>query len=180
MTKAEARMIARGRRAALVNPSAASALVERFPAHLTHKSVAGFAPIGDEIDVWRLLRHLHEQGRTIGLPVTPSAPGPLTFRRWTPGCEMRTDRHGVSYPDHGEELTPQLLLIPLLAFTPEGQRLGYGGGYYDRTLAALRSQGDVFACGVAYAGQEVAALPTNVHDADLDGILTEKEFRTFR
>lgn len=93
---------------------------------------------------------------------------------------MRTDRYGVSYPAKGETLTPQVVLVPLLAFTAAGQRLGYGGGYYDRTLSGLRSQGDVFACGVAYAGQEVADLPTDKHDADLDGILTEKEFRTFR
>ena len=93
---------------------------------------------------------------------------------------MATDRYGVSFPAAGQTLTPQFILVPLLAFTPNGDRLGYGGGYYDRTLAALRSDGAVFACGVAFAGQEVAELPTDAHDAKLDGILTETGFKAFQ
>jgi len=92
---------------------------------------------------------------------------------------METDRYGVAFPAHGTALTPSLILVPLLAFTKRGERLGYGGGYYDRTLQALRSKGEVFACGVAYAGQEVESLPTDVHDERLDGILTETGFKAF-
>ena len=93
---------------------------------------------------------------------------------------MAKDNYGVSYPVQDEMLTPTLVLVPLLAFTPDGRRLGYGGGYYDRTLAKLRAEGEVFACGVAYAGQEVPDLPTDDHDEPLDGILTEKYFRLFK
>ena len=76
-------------------------------------------------------------------------------------------------------MSPDFLFVPLLAFTARGQRLGYGGGFYDRTLNQLRAKGEVFACGVAYAGQEVSVLPTDDHDERLDGVLTEAEFRKF-
>ena len=146
--------------------------------------IAGFAPIGNEIDIWPLLTSLHQNNRHIALPVVVGSQQPLTFRAWTPNCEMETDRYGISFPASGsasgKTLTPKLVLVPLLAFTPYGERLGYGGGYYDRTLEALRRDGEVFACGVAYAGQEVPELPTDAHDAKLDGILTENGFRTFR
>jgi len=69
--------------------------------------------------------------------------------------------------------------VPLLAFTQHGERLGYGGGFYDRTLAALKAKQDVFACGVAYAAQEAAVLPTDQYDHKLDGILTEQFFKAF-
>ena len=178
--KRQARQTARQLRAALSNDHAAASLIQNFFHDLTHLVVAGFAPIGDEIDLWPLLNHLHECSHQIVLPVVTAPDTPLTFRRWTPETQMQTDRYGVSFPAAGNTLTPTFLLVPLLAFTTRGERLGYGGGYYDRTLAALRVDGEVFACGVAYAGQEVADLPTDAHDAKLDGILTEKEFRTFK
>ncbi len=142
--------------------------------------VAGYAPIGNEINVWPLLEALFDEGQRIALPVVMGPQAPLAFREWSPGCHMATDRYGVSFPAAGQTLTPQFILVPLLAFTPNGDRLGYGGGYYDRTLAALRSDGAVFACGVAYAGQEVVELPTDPHDAKLDGILTETGFKAFQ
>lgn len=158
---------------------AGASLAEHFPAALNQQCIAGFAPIGDEIDIWPLLKSLNAAGRRVALPVVVAPEAPLDFRQWQPGCELETDRYGISFPKYGEKLSPTLLLIPLLAFTPTGDRLGYGGGYYDRTLAALRSQADVFACGVAYAGQEVENLPTGEFDARLDAILTEQEYRTF-
>lgn len=93
---------------------------------------------------------------------------------------MTTDQYGVSYPVQGEPLTPQLILVPLLAFTSQGERLGYGGGFYDRTLSQARATSEVFACGVAYAGQETPKLPTDEYDQRLDGMLTELDFRTFK
>jgi len=92
---------------------------------------------------------------------------------------MKKDRYGIAYPTRGKPIAPQLIFVPLLAFTARGERLGYGGGYYDRTLETLRQKSEVFACGVAYAGQEVESLPTDMHDAKLDGILTEDGFKAF-
>ena len=141
--------------------------------------IAAYSPIKDEFDIWPLLKGLYEDGKHIALPVIKAPNHPLIFREWTPRSVMKKDRYGVSYPADGKEVTPQLILVPLLAFTATGERLGYGGGYYDRTLEALRRNSEVFACGVAYAGQEVAKLPTDAYDAKLDGILTEDGFRAF-
>ena len=174
-----ARSAARRRRKMLSNETAAKRLISNFPNELSQNIIAGFAPIGDEIDLWLLLHHLRGSGCIIGLPVTHAKPSPLTFRRWTEDCEMACDQYGIQYPKNGEVITPQLLLVPLLAFTSRGDRLGYGGGYYDRTLSKLRASGELFACGVAYAGQEVDDLPTDAHDVGLDGILTEDGFRRF-
>lgn len=174
-----ARNRARQRRKLIQSKDAATGLISNFPDQLSDIQIAGFAPIGGEIDLWPLLHHLQSSGRIIGLPVALAKPAPLTFRTWTPDCEIACDQYGIQYPINGEIITPTLILVPLLAFTAAGDRMGYGGGYYDRTLSALRAQSELFACGVAYAGQEVDSLPTNDHDERLDGILTEKEFRTF-
>lgn len=174
-----ARSAARRRRKMLSNEMAAQRLISNFPNGFFQERIAGFAPIGDEIDLWPLLHHLRGSGRIIGLPVTAAKPSPLTFRRWNENCEMACDQYGIQYPKNGEVITPQLILVPLLAFTPRGDRLGYGGGYYDRTLTELRASGELFTCGVAYAGQEVETLPTDAHDVRLDSILTEDGFRRF-
>lgn len=175
-----ARTTARQRRKMVTDKTAGRLLVTNFPSALSHSCVAGFAPIGDEIDLWPLLHHLRDLGRIIGLPVTKAKPAPLIFRDWTKNCEMGCDKYGIQYPLNGVAIDPTLILVPLLAFTSRGERLGYGGGYYDRTLSKLRSAGEVFACGVSYAGQEVDSLPTDAHDQHLDGILTEHGFRTFK
>jgi len=80
---------------------------------------------------------------------------------------------------HVSEISPTLVLLPLLAFSPDGKRLGYGGGFYDRTISGLRERSEVFACGTAYAGQETSDIPTDQYDQRLDGILTEDYFRKF-
>jgi len=115
----------------------------------------------------------------VALPVTDGPNSALSFRQWTPDCELQPDRHGVRVPVGTSDVRPELILVPLLAFTDAGERLGYGGGYYDRTLAGLRAKSEVFACGIAYAGQKVTSLPTDDHDERLDGILTEDGFREF-
>jgi len=97
--------------------------------------------------------------------------GALIFRHWTPGDPLETDLGGCPAPlPSAEAVIPDLILTPLLAFDRDGGRLGQGGGYYDRTLAALP---DVPRIGLAYAGQEVEALPMDAHDQWLDGVLTE-------
>ena len=177
--KSDARHKARQRRRALSNPDAGQKLVRHLPDQIKTQIIAGFSPIGDEINVWPLLKSLHIDGQRIALPVILGPKQPLIFREWQPDCEMETDRYGVAFPTKGPALTPNLILVPLLAFTASGERLGYGGGYYDRTLHHLRRSGEVFACGVAYAGQEVESLPTDAHDERLDGILTETGFKAF-
>ncbi len=170
--KAAARRLAADRRAG-ANPSLGEALAARLlaewppPAGVT---VAGYWPIRDEIDIRPLLLELHHRGHPIGLPVTPPRGHPLDFRRWTPGAAMLAGRFGTVYPD-GEPLVPGLVLVPLLAFDRRCFRLGYGGGYYDRTLAALPG---ATAIGCAYALQEMKDVPVEPHDIRLHAIATER------
>ena len=176
---ADLRKQARLRRSRLGAAFDPNSLIKNFPLHRAPNIIAGFNPIQDEINVWPLLHYLHASGYKICLPLTPNRPAPLSFRHWEPGSSLEKDRYGISYPASGEVLSPDFILLPLLAFTARGARLGYGGGYYDRTLEVLRAQGEIFACGVAYAGQEIDALPVGDHDQYLDGILTETGFRKF-
>jgi 5-formyltetrahydrofolate cyclo-ligase len=164
-------------RAALHSPSAAASLAETVLGHCPPPPgalVAGFWPMGDEIDIRPLLRHLSEAGHALALPVTPPRGQPLSFRRWHPGDALIPGRFGTSIPaDTAETVTPDALLVPLLAFDATGRRLGYGGGYYDRTLALLPG---AWALGVAFAGQQVALVPAGAFDVPLHGIATEAGF----
>ena len=133
-------------------------------------TIAGFWPMGDEIDIRPLLHALHALGHALLLPVTPPRGQALLFRRWAPGAAMEPGRFGTQHPAAAEAATPNTLLVPLLAFDPRGHRLGYGGGYYDRTLAMLPH---AFRLGVAYAAQQVPAVPAGPHDVTLHAIATE-------
>ena len=178
--KSDLRRKMKSRRARILRNSSAVELLRHFPAtRFRGQVIAGFAPIGSEIDLCPLLRALHAQGETLALPVTGAAGTPLRFRQWTPGSPLTHDRFGAATPTSGDFVTPSVILVPLLAFDARGQRLGYGGGFYDRTLAALRATSDVFACGVGFAAQQVASVPTGTHDRPLDGILTEQYFKAF-
>jgi len=171
-SKATARRLAAGRRAG-ADPGLGEALAARLLAELPPPAgvaVAGYWPIGDEIDIRPLLFELHRRGHPIGLPVTPPRGLPLEFRRWTPDAAMRPGRFGTVYPD-GEALVPDLVLVPLLAFDRRCFRLGYGGGYYDRTLATLPG---ATAIGCAYALQEMKDVPVEPHDIRLHAIATER------
>jgi 5-formyltetrahydrofolate cyclo-ligase len=152
------------------------ALGERLAEHVLHdaalqpgQSVAGFWPIGTEIDIRPLLHALHDSGHPILLPVTPPRGQPLSFAHWRPGEAMRAERFGTVRPT-GAPGIPDLLLVPLLAWDGQGRRLGYGGGYYDRTLAALPGRRAV---GCAYAAQRVAEVPADEYDVPLDAVATE-------
>lgn len=132
--------------------------------------VSGFWPMGEEIDIRPLLRALHERGHRIALPVTPKRGLPLAFREWAPGMAMVVEKFGTSRPT-GVELVPDFLLVPLLAFDRAGRRLGYGGGFYDRSLAGLPG---AIAVGCAYAVQEVDEVPTGPYDFFLRAVATER------
>jgi 5-formyltetrahydrofolate cyclo-ligase len=131
--------------------------------------VSGFWPIGREIDVRPLLLALHERGHPIVLPVTPKRGNPLSFRLWRPGDVLEKERFGTFRPT-GDPMAPDFLLVPLLAFDRRGHRLGYGAGFYDRTLATLPGR---YALGVAYAGQEVPEVPAGDTDVALDAVATD-------
>lgn len=138
--------------------------------------VSGFWPLGDEIDMRPVLARLHGLGWTCGLPVTGKWNTPLTFLQWAPGDPMVEGKFGVMTPRSGQPLVePDLLLVPLLAFDRRGYRLGYGGGFYDRTLERLNGIKPVLAVGAAFAAQEVRTVPTHGGDIPLDWLITERE-----
>ena len=132
-------------------------------------AVAGYWPVGSEIDVRPVLHVLHARGHPVLLPDTPPRGQPLQFRHWWPGVPMVPERFGTVRPDSPAG-DPGLLLVPLLAFDRRCYRLGYGGGFYDRTIAARPG---IRTVGCAYALQEVDAVPVLPHDAPLDAVATE-------
>ncbi len=139
-------------------------------------AVSAYWPIGSELDPRALMRLLHERGHPVCLPVVTGTGRPLVFRAWAPGDTLEPAGFGTQVPTTGQpERTPRVLLVPMLAFDRDGYRLGYGGGFYDRTLAKLRAEGEVTAVGLAFAAQEVPAVPRDVSDQHLDWIVTESE-----
>ncbi len=142
--------------------------------------VSGYWPLEGEMDVRPALHDLHMNGHRIGLPVVIARGRSLVFREWHPGMELvRGDFKVETPPPHAPELVPAVLLVPMLAFDAGGYRLGYGGGFYDRTLRDLRVEasgmaGRAIAIGVAYAAQQVAQVPRGPYDQPLDWIVTEK------
>lgn len=137
------------------------------------RPVAGYWPMRTEIDPRSALAALAAQG-PVALPVVVGKGRPLVFRRWTPGVRLVPGVFGTRVPEEdAEAIRPEALVVPLLAFTDRGERLGYGGGFYDRTLAALRAEGGAFAVGFAFAAQRVEALPLEPTDAPLDRVATE-------
>lgn len=138
--------------------------------------VGGYWPIGDEIDPRVLLSKLDREGCGLALPVVVTETKSLIFRTWRPGYPLESGTYGIPVPAvPTEALVPELLLVPLLAFDRSGHRLGYGGGYYDRTIRSLREQGSLAAVGLAYAAQEVPIVPREADDEALDWVVTERE-----
>jgi 5-formyltetrahydrofolate cyclo-ligase len=173
LTKRLAREAAMARREGLEPVTAGHSLAEHVLREFPLKPnavVSGFWPMGSEIDIRPLLLVLHVHGHPIALPVTPRKGEPLTFRGWRPGDVLIPERFGTMCPI-GEILVPDVLLIPLLAFDASGGRLGYGGGFYDRTLAGLPGR---FRLGCAFAAQQVDAVPVGPYDIRLDAVATER------
>jgi 5-formyltetrahydrofolate cyclo-ligase len=142
--------------------------------------VASYWPLNDEADPRALAKALAGYGHPILLPRVMGKEEPLSFRLWQDGDKTEMSELEVPEPlESAPEVVPAAVLVPLLAFDANGVRLGYGGGYYDRTLAALRAQTRVIVIGIAYSGQEKPGLPVAPHDEKLDMVLTEKGLRHF-
>lgn len=143
--------------------------------------IALYWPMAEELDVRPLIDAYLAMGRRVVLPVTPKVGKPLTFRRYAADTALRPGPFGTFEPPPGApEMPPTVLFLPLLAFDAAGRRLGYGAGFYDRTLAMLRKAGDAKAYGAAFAGQEVDRTPTDALDQPLDGVVTERGLRQFQ
>jgi 5-formyltetrahydrofolate cyclo-ligase len=184
ISKIDLRSEAHTRRTALAraNPDFARRIAEHVNAlNVRDGSVIGaYVAMKDEADPFPLLETLIAKQCVIALPRVVAKDEPLAFHRWKPGDELYRGALGISEPAKDTPLAfPHILLAPLLAFDARGHRLGYGGGFYDRTLDFLRANSTVRAIGVAYAGQEVAELPREDHDHVLDAIITENGVREF-
>ena len=134
--------------------------------------LAGYSPIRTEIDPTPAMAEAAAFG-PVGVPVITAEGAPLRFARWRPEMPMISGAFGAAVPAEPEFFAPEIVIVPLLAFTRAGARLGYGGGFYDRTLEGLRARRATLAIGFAFAGQEVDALPLEPTDQPLDLIVTE-------
>jgi 5-formyltetrahydrofolate cyclo-ligase len=138
--------------------------------------VSAFYPYKSEIDTRPLLGKLAGEGWTTCLPIVIGEGLPLEFRRWLPGEPTILGVWGIPRPpDSAPIMEPDVLIIPMLAFDRAGYRLGYGGGFYDRTLEKLRIRKTIIAIGAAYSAQEISRVPISAHDQGLDYIITERE-----
>ena len=137
------------------------------------RTIAGYLPIRTEIDPRPAMLALHGLGYTVCVPVIEAKARPLLFRAWTPHVPLEPGIFNVMVPAEGDWVEPDALLVPLIAFDAEGHRLGYGGGFYDRTLYALRAHREVRGFGFAYEGQRVPEVPRGLTDAPLDAMITE-------
>jgi 5-formyltetrahydrofolate cyclo-ligase len=158
--------------------AAALAIAERpLPFALPANAVAsGFMPLKSEINPVPLMRKLSDAGARLALPVVVGRGKPLVMRAFAFGDMLASGVWGIREPRrNAPELKPDILLVPLLAFDRSGYRIGYGAGYYDLTIASLRSMKPVLAVGIAFAAQEVPQVPKTARDARLDLVLTERE-----
>jgi 5-formyltetrahydrofolate cyclo-ligase len=184
--KTALRAAALARRAALRDDeraAAAAAIAARgLPFALPEGAVvAGYAPIRGEIDPFPLLQRLAAGGARLALPVVRRQGEPLLFRAWQPGAALTRSPLGIREPRaDAAELVPDLVLVPLAAFDALGHRIGYGAGHYDCTLEALRAQRPIIAAGLAFAMQQIEAVPAAAHDVVLDYVLTEQGPLKFR
>ena len=138
--------------------------------------VSGFSPLKSEINPIPLMRKLADAGAQLALPVVAGRGKPLVMRAWSFGAPLASGVWGIREPQpDAPELAPDILLVPLLAFDRSGQRIGYGAGYYDMTIAGLRARKPVVAVGIGYAAQQIDAVPVTSRDARLDLVLTERE-----
>ncbi len=185
-SKADLRAVALAARDALSDQqraAAAQAIARRgLPVEFVPGAViAGYSPIRSEIDPAPLLLKLAAQGARLALPAITARGQSLRFRAWSPHDRLLPGPLGILEPSPAaSDITPGIVLVPLAAFDRLGHRIGYGAGHYDRTLAQLRKSNGFVAIGVAFAAQEVAAVPALSHDVALDYVLTETGALDFR
>jgi 5-formyltetrahydrofolate cyclo-ligase len=143
--------------------------------------VAGYAPIRSEFDPMPLLRKFAVAGARLALPVITGRDQPLQFRSFSMGAALERGPLGIQQPTAASaEVVPGILLVPLAAFDRAGHRIGYGAGYYDRSIEALRGGNRTITVGLAFAVQEIDAVPALPHDVALDYVLTETQTLDFR
>lgn len=176
--KAEARAKAFARRAEAfaAGQGQAAEILADFLAPHRGKVLSGYMPMRSEIDP---LPAMAVHPGPVGVPVIVAKAAPLRFREWSPGCRLVEGTFKALVPEEGAWLEPEVVIVPMLAFDARGYRLGYGGGFYDRTLEGLRARGKVLAVGFAFAAQEVAEVPTDQFDQRLDAVVTEKGVTVF-
>jgi 5-formyltetrahydrofolate cyclo-ligase len=184
-TKGDLRTAALARRDALGDQqrAAAAEAIARRGLPLAIKPgavVAGYSPIRNEIDPAPLMQSLAANGARLALPVVPARGKSLIFRAWTPNDRLMLGPLGILEPSPAAaELVPDIVLVPLAAFDRAGHRIGYGAGHYDFTLAHLHKR-KTLAIGLAFAAQQIPAVPAAAHDVMLDLVLTETETIDFR
>jgi 5-formyltetrahydrofolate cyclo-ligase len=151
------------------------------PLEITSSTVvAGYAPIRSEIDPVPLMQSLAARGAALAMPAIAARNAALVFRAWKPGEALVRGVFGIAEPPATvTEVVPDIVLVPLAAFDRAGHRIGYGAGYYDRTLAQLRDRKPVIAIGLAFAVQEIPQVPALSHDVRLDYVLTEAGLFSF-
>jgi len=157
--------------------NAAHAVAETFFKHVplaTGAIVAGYWPVKGELDVMPILRELLRKGHTCTLPHVTGEGAPLLFRQWDENMTMTTGKYGVHEPASNVTLMPDVILVPILAFDANGHRLGYGAGFYDRTLARLKKQKNIRTIGLAYEMQLYGTLPAEENDVKMDMIITDR------
>src|ERR1700704_6818334 len=143
--------------------------------------VSGYSPIRNEIDPAPLMRKLAEAGAKLALPAVMARGKSLAFRAWSPDDRLMLGPLGIPEPSPAAaEVIPDIMLVPLAAFDRQGHRIGYGAGHYDFTLAHLRKGKVITAIGLAFAAQQIAAVPALAHDVALDYVLTETQVFDFR
>lgn len=163
---------ARRKTAHLLDNGAGAAHLSAVLAGYRGVPLAGYMPIRTEIDARPAMAEACAHG-DVGLPVIDGAGLPLQFSRWTPDGPLRAGPFGAQVPERDDFFEPEILIVPLVAFDRQGGRLGYGGGFYDRTLERLRALRPTLAIGFAYAAQEAPELPLEPTDQPLDLIVTE-------
>lgn len=179
--KAAERKIAFAARKVACTPDAqariGAALVEAVGQY-ADKPLAGYLPIRSEADP-RPAMAAHAQRSQVGVPVVLGPGQALEFRCWEEGAFLEEGAFGVMVPSDAKVMRPEVVIVPMVAFDARGYRLGYGGGFYDRTLQTLRAGPGVIAIGLAFSAQEVSGLTVEATDQRLDAVVTEAGLRRF-